>query len=35
MGEDVGRATTDNQHKYPTTGSEGNVAAALDCQPRV
>lgn len=27
MGEDVGRATTDNQHKYPTTPSEGNVAA--------
>lgn len=29
MGEDGGKATTDNQHKYPTTGSEGSVAAGI------
>lgn len=29
MVEDGERATTDNQHKYPTTGSEGNVAAGI------
>lgn len=23
------RASTDNQHKYPTTGSKGNVAAGI------
>lgn len=28
-GEDGGRASTDNQHKYPTTGSEGNIAEGI------
>lgn len=28
-GEDGGRASTDNQHKYPTTGSEGNIGEGI------